>query len=121
MRFVLITADSSLSDSAREGLHPSDELETYSDWSAALDLARGADMIIVDMIATLAEPNKVAGYEAFARAKMTHPDAAGIPLVVISPETDYDLDFVSGWPDFCIANVRRPCDYRIFRRASTWV
>ncbi|MER3496336.1 MAG: hypothetical protein C4320_05765 [Armatimonadota bacterium] len=105
---------------AREGFHPSDDLKVVADWSAALDLAVSADLMIVDMLAVLEEPHKVAGYETFARAKMEHA-SADVPLVLISPPIDYEMDFVSGFPDFLFANVRRPVNYKFFRRASTWV
>jgi hypothetical protein len=52
---------------------------------------------------------------------MDHPVAKGIPLVLISPPENYELDFMAGWPDFVFGHVRRPVDYRIFRRASTWI
>ena len=121
MRFLLITEDAAMAREAREGLHPSDELTVHDDWREALDAAKGADLIFVDMVATFEAPHKTAGYEAFAEAKMGHPEASKIPLVVISPEPDYDLDFVVGFPDFALANVRRPVTYKVFRRASTWV
>jgi hypothetical protein len=52
---------------------------------------------------------------------MAHPTKAKVPLVLISPEADYAIDYVVGWPGFVYGNVQRPVDYRIFRRASTWV
>ena len=121
MRFIVITKDDEMAAAAREGFHPSDELEVFDDWAKALDASAGADLMIVDQIATLDEPNKVAGYERFAQAKMEHAEAAQVPLVLISPDPDYEMDFVSGWPDFVFANVRRPVGYKLFRRASTWV
>lgn len=78
-------------------------------------------MMFVDLVATLNEPHKIAGYEQFAMAKMMHPSASKIPLVLIAPEEEYELDFMAGWPDFVYGHVRRPVNYKIFRRASTWV
>lgn len=78
-------------------------------------------MLFVDLLATLLEPHKIAGYEAFAYAKMEHALAKDVPLVLISPPDDYELDFMAGWPNFVFGHVRRPVDYRIFRRASTWI
>ncbi len=121
MRFVVVTKDEEMAAAAREGFHPSDELAVYDDWKEALAAAEGADLLLVDQIATLDEPHKVAGYERFANAKMAHAKAASVPLVLISPEPDYEMDFVAGWPDFVFANVRRPVTYKLFRRASTWV
>ncbi|HWD41732.1 MAG TPA: hypothetical protein VG944_23015 [Fimbriimonas sp.] len=121
MKFVLITKDPEIEAAAREGFHPSDECLTFSDWSEALDNCQDADLLFVDLIATLAEPGKIQGYERFAYAKMAHPIAAKTPLILISPPDGYELDFMAGWPDFVYGHVRRPVSYKIFRRASTWV
>lgn len=121
MRFVLITRDAQIEAAAREGFHPSDTLEVFTDWPEALDRCEGADLLFVDMLATLEEPNKIGGYERFAHAKMTHPTAKNTPLVLISPPEEYELDFMAGWPDFVKLHYRQPVDYRVFRRASTWV
>ena len=121
MKFVLLTLEQELKDAAKSGLHPSDDLVVHEDWVAALDDCRGADMIFVDLLATLDEPSKIAGYERFAEAKMDHADAKGTPLVLIAPPDDYELDFMSGWPDFVFAHLRRPVTEKVFRRASTWV
>lgn len=121
MKFVVITKDAELEASAREGFHPSDECLAFSDWKAALDACEGADLLFVDLISTLEEPHKIAGYEKFGIAKMSHPVAAKTPLILIAPEPDYELDFMAGWPDFVFGHIRRPVNYKIFRRASTWV
>lgn len=120
MKFVLITKDMEVEIAAKEGFSPY-ECVAYTDWREALEQTVGADMIFVDLLATLDEPNKIAGYERFAEAKMSHPQANGVPLVLISPPDDYELDFMAGWPDFVLANVRRPVSAKIFRRASTWI
>ena len=121
MKFVLITKDSELEAAAREGFHPSDELVVYSEWAGALPDCHGADLLFVDLIATLHEPHRIAGYEQFALAKMAHPIAGPVPLVLIAPPDEYELDFMAGWPNFVYGHVRRPVNYKIFRRASTWV
>ena len=121
MKFLLITKDPEVIEAAQQGFHPSDETIVSDQWATALDSSEGADMIFVDLLATLTEPHKIAGYEAFAYAKMDHPVASAIPLVLISPPEDYELDFMAGWPNFVFGHVRRPVDYRIFRRASTWI
>ena len=121
MKFVLITKDPEVEKAAREGFHPADECLSFSDWSAALEACQGADLLFVDLIATLDEPHKIAGYERFATTKMAHPIAELTPVVLISAPDDYDIDFMVGWPDFIFGHVRRPVDYRVFRRASTWV
>jgi hypothetical protein len=121
MKFILVTRDAALVEEARNGFHPGDTFESYEDWSAALDACQGADLIFVDQIATLDDPHKVAGYERFAEAKMAHAIAAKTPLVLISPPEDYEMDFITGWPNFVFANMRRPVTFKQFRRASTWV
>ena len=121
MKFVLITLDADIRAAAVEGFHPSDELQVFENWRDALPACREADLVFVDLLATLTTPGKIAGYEEFALAKMASPIAAPIPLVLIAPPEDYDLDFMVGWEDFVFAHVRRPVTYKIFRRASTWV
>lgn len=121
MRFILITKDDSLIESAQQGLHPSDQLDTFDDWTYALEQSSGADLIFVDLLATLEKPHEIQGYETFAEAKMAHHRAAAIPLVLIGAGDSYKLDFMVGWPNFLVGHLQRPVDYRQFRRASTWV
>jgi hypothetical protein len=121
MKFVLVTQDPQVAAAARQGFHPEDSFATFEAWKPALDACDGADLLFVDLLATLTEPHKIAGYEEFAMAKMDHPVASKVPLVLISPPAGYTLDFMAGWPDFVLGHVRRPVDYRIFRRASTWI
>jgi len=121
MRFLLITKDDEMRAVAREGLHPSDDLVTHGKWAEALEACAGADMMFVDLIATLDEPGKIAGYERFATAKMGHPTASSVPVVLIGAPPDYELDFMAGWPDFVLGHIQRPVSVKLFRRASTWV
>ena len=121
MKFVLITKEKRLADEAKKGIHPDDKLEVFSRWDEALDACKGADLLFVDMVATLEKPHKIAGYERFGEAKMAHKHASVVPLVLISPEEGYELDFHVGWPNFVFANVRKPINFKIFRRASTWI
>lgn len=121
MKFVLFTTDSALAEAAKVGIAPPDVLEVFWDWGKALDACSDAAMIFVDLVSALDEPHKIAGYERFAEAKMAHPAAAQVPLVLIAPPEDYALDFMTGYPDFVFAHLRRPVSDKIFRRASTWV
>ena len=121
MKFVLITKDPELEAAAREGFHPSDTCLVFSDWKEALAACEGADLLFVDLIATLLEPGRIAGYEQFAQGKMSHPIAAPTQLILIAPPDEYELDFMAGWPNFVYGHVKRPVNYKIFRRASTWV
>ncbi len=121
MKFVLLTDEQELIDAARAGFHPSDTFVAFEDVDKALDACEGADLFFVDLLATLEEPNKIAGYEKFAEKKMEHETAKDVPLVLIAAPDDYELDFMAGWPDFVFAHIRRPVTEKIFRRASTWV
>ncbi len=121
MKFVLITKDPDIVEAAKGGFHPEDQLLVIGDWAQALEASSGADLMFVDLLATLEEPHKIAGYERFAESKMGHGAAKGVPLVLISPPADYDLDFMTGWPNFVLGHIQRPVNSKIFRRASTWV
>lgn len=121
MRCILVTQDQQLIQAAQEGFHPSDELAFYSDWREAFDNAENVDLMIVDLLATLDDPHRIAGYERFAESKMGNDTVAGIPLIIISPPEDYKLDFMTGYPDFVLGNLPRPVTAKMFRRASTWV
>lgn len=121
MKFMLITLEPELEAAAKEGFHPSDEFVSFTNWAEGLDACAGIDLLFVDLLATLLEPHRIAGYEQFAAAKMAHPIAAEVPLVLIAPPEDYELDFMTGWQDFVFAHIRRPVTAKIFRRASTWI
>lgn len=121
MKFVLFTTDPDLTEAAREGIAPPDTLEVFDDWKAALESCLSASMLFVDLVATLDEPHRIGGYERFAEAKMGHAVARDVPLVLIAPPEEYTLDFMTGYPDFVFAHLRRPVTSKIFRRASTWV
>lgn len=120
MKFVLITKDGEVVEAAKRAFPPSDELRVYAEWHEALEACDGADVMFVDLIATLEQPHKIAGYEKFALAKMDHPVASKVPLILFAPPADYDLDSMMGWPDFVQGQYRRPIDDRIFRRASSY-
>ena len=121
MKFVLLTNDPSMVEAAQEGFHPSDTFESFADAALALDACESADLLFVDLLATLDEAHKIGGYERFAQEKMAHEVASLVPLVLIAPPEGYELDFMTGWPDFVFAHIRRPVSAKIFRRASTWV
>jgi hypothetical protein len=121
MRFVIVTRDPEVQQAASKAFPQSDEVSIFADWEPALDACSDADLLIVDLLATLDEPHKIAGYERFALAKMAHETAKDVPLVLIGAPDDYSLDFMTGWPNFVYAHVRRPVTDKIFRRAATWV
>ena len=121
MKFVLVTKDKEMASEAKKGFHPSDKLQVFGEWSEALDACKGADLLFIDLVATLEKPHKIAGYEKFGEARMAHKHASAVPLVLISPPEGYELDFMVGWPNFVFANIRKPVTFKIFRRASTWV
>ena len=123
MKFVVLTKDPEIVEAAKSpsAFPQSDTLAIYEDVAGALGDCEGADLLFVDLLATLTEPHKIAGYEDFAMQKMAHPEAKNTPLVLIAAPDDYELDFMTGWPDFIFAHLRRPVSEKIFRRASTWV
>ena len=121
MKFVLLTREAELVEAAKAGFHPSDTFSSFENIDEALDACEGTDLLFVDLLATLEEPHKIGGYEKFAEKKMEHEKAKDVPLVLIAPPDDYELDFMAGWPDFVFAHIRRPVTEKIFRRASTWV
>ncbi len=121
MKFVLVTKDKAVVEATKGAFQPEDELVVQQDWRQALDECQGADLLFLDILATLELPHKVAGYERFAEAKMGHEKAAAVPLVLIAQPDDYELDFMVGWPGFVFAHLRRPLTYKLFRRATTWV
>lgn len=123
MTYLLVTKDPFAEDSflSPEAFLPSDRLMVFNEWKDALESCEGADLMFVDLVATLDEPNKIGGYERFAEAKMSHPVASDVPLVLIAAPHDYELDFMVGYPDFVFAQVAHPITTKIFRRASTWI
>ncbi len=118
---MLISRDTKMVTEAKDAYKLTDELHVFRDWPSALEKATGFELMIVDLVATLKEPNKIAGYEEFAQQKMAKKESSKVPLVLISPPDDYDLDSMVGWPDFVFGHVRRPVTMKIFRRISTWV
>lgn len=118
---MLITKDNEVVGATKGAFQPDDELLVFSDWQEALEHCEDADLLFVDLIATLSTPHKISGYEKFAESKMDHPKASVTPLVLIAAPEDYELDFMAGYPNFVFAHLRRPLTYKIFRRASTWV
>lgn len=121
VKFVLVSDDQEIVDAAKSAFQRSDKLAVHKEWANALADCRDADLLFVDLLATLKEPHRIAGYEEFAETKMDHPDAYRTPLVLISAPEKYELDFMAGWPDFVFAHLRRPVTEKMFRRASTWV
>jgi hypothetical protein len=121
MVIVIITKDPEVVAATEGAFQPNDDVRIFSDWSAALDACSDAELMFVDLIATLDKPHRIAGYERFAEAKMAHPEANAIPLVLIAAPDDYELDFMTGYPNFVFMHVRRPLNYKVFRRATTYV
>jgi hypothetical protein len=120
MKYVVLTDDAEVADAASKAFQHDDAAVILSDWRRALDEAVGADLFFVDLLATLNEPHKIAGYEEFAEAKMVHA-CAKTPLALIWPPEGYELDFMTGYPDFIFQHVRRPVTYQKLRRASTYL
>ena len=121
MKISLVCKEKEMVSEAKKAFELTDELRVFSDWKEALAAAKGIDLMIVDLVATLTEPTRIDGYEEFAMHKMGNKDAAKVPLVIISPPDDCELDSMVGWPDFVFGHVKRPVTMKIFRRISTWV
>ncbi len=121
MKFVLITKDPEIVEATKGAFQSEDVLVVSGEWRDALQRCEDADLLFVDLIATLEKAHRISGYEKFAEAKMGHDLAGAVPLVLIAPPDDYELDFMAGFPNFVFAHLRRPVTYKIFRRASTWV
>ena len=121
MKFVVVTKDEEVKREAERAFHPEDRVTVTDDWRLGLDACEGADMIFVDQLATLDIPHKIAGYEKFAEAKMAHPDAATVPLTLIWPPEGYELDYMTGYPNFIFQHIQRPVTFQKVRRASTYV
>lgn len=123
MRYVLLCHDSEIIEAFRspEAFLPNDDLVVVDTKEGLVEAAAGADMVFVDLIASLDEPHKIGGYERLYDLKMANDAAASVPLVLIAPPSGYDLDFMVGWPDFVFAQMPRPVTSKLFRRASTWI
>jgi hypothetical protein len=121
LRYLLVTRDRDVVKATEGAFQPDDVLDVFADWREALEAADGADLMFVDLVATLNKPGRIAGYEEFALAKMAHPKAAHVPLVLIPPPDGYELDFFVGYPNFVFAHLTRPLSFKLFRRATTWL
>ncbi len=123
MKYVLLSKDEEIIQAFQspEAFLPSDELVVTQSKSEAILATPGADMIFVDLLATFDEPHRIAGYEDFHDQFEAAPGTSGIAVVLIAAPTDYDIDFMVGWPDFVFAQMPRPVTSKLFRRASTWI
>jgi hypothetical protein len=111
---VLVTKDPELLADAREvcsarGLH----IVVEADWQRAIDKAATANLMVVDLLATLSIPHRISGYINFAETKMRSA-AAETPVVLIGAPDGYRLDGMAGWPGFLAAFIDRPItDHRL--------
>ncbi len=123
MRYVLFSSDLEIISAFKspEAFFPGEDLVVTKTREETIAACAGADMLFVDLVATLDEPNRIAGYETFHSMIVEDAVANAVPLVLISTPHDYDLDFMVGWPDFVFANMPRPVSPKLFRRASTWI
>lgn len=121
MKYVLLSHDSEVLSAVDGAFQSNDEVVICKTVPEALAACDGAELIFVDLLATLTSPGKIAGYEAFAEAKMGHPIAKGTPLVLIGAPDDYVLDSMVGYPDFVFAHLRRPVTFKTLRRMTTLV
>ena len=83
------------------------QVTVEANWSRAIDRSSTANLLIVDLLATLAIPHRISGYVAFAEAKM-RSTASKTPLVLVGAPDGYRLDGMAGWPGFLTAFFERP-------------
>jgi hypothetical protein len=121
VKLIIITKDPEVVETAKKAFRLDEDVHFFESWHEALENCAGASLMFVDLVATLMEPNRIAGYEKFAHAKMGHPVASKVPLVLIAPPADYELDFMAGWPDFVFSHIRKPITDKIFRRVVTYI
>lgn len=122
MRFVLVSKDPEIIKASEEAFERIGTLTVFADWKEGLNHAQGADLLFVDLLATLREPHRISGYEEFAMAKMGHEGAQNVKLVLITEPEGYDLDFMAGWPDFLFARLpRKTVNPKTLLRMSTYV
>jgi hypothetical protein len=121
MKYILISKDPEILEQAKSAFFPDDEVLLTGDWREALANAEGTNLMFVDLLATLKSPNKIAGYEEFAEAKLGDQTAQPVPLVLIWPPEDYALDFMTGYPGFIFQHIQRPVTFQKLRRATTYI
>ncbi|MBS1707021.1 MAG: hypothetical protein JST40_14240 [Armatimonadetes bacterium] len=121
MKLVVVTSDPEVITSCKEAFRLGENVQYFRNWRDALDSCENADLMFLDQVATFHEPHRIAGYEEFAAAKMAHPIAKSTRLVLLAPPPDYDLDFVTGWPDFIFARIVKPVNEKVLRRIVTYV
>jgi hypothetical protein len=121
MKYVVITKDEEVKEACKRAFYPDDYVTITSDWREGLAAGAQTDLMFVDLLATLEQPGRIAGYEKFAEVKMADPISGPVPLVLIWPPEDYQLDFMTGYPDFISQHIRRPVTYQVVRRATTYI
>ena len=107
---TFITKDLELIERARLGCDRRGYvMNVEADWKNAISQAAQSDLVVVDLIATLDPPHRIAGYVQFAEALMASK-AAEVPLALVGAPDGYRLDGMVGWPGFLSAFVERPVD-----------
>lgn len=107
---VLISLDPELIADTRDACKERRlQLHVDSEWLRAIEKSAHADLMIVDLLATLNPPHRISGYVKFAEAKMKSA-AVQTPIVLIGPPVGYRLNGMVGWPGFLTAFVERPID-----------
>lgn len=121
VKITVITRDPEVLECAKKAFRLDEVVQFFEDWKVAFESTEKPDMMIVDMVSTLDEPHKVAGYERFAHAKMDHALLKSVPLVMLNPPVGYDMDFYTGWPDFIFASLPKPITDKVLRRVVTYL
>jgi hypothetical protein len=121
VKYILVSKDAEILEQAAKAFYPDDEVLLTGDWQEAMSQIEGTDMMFVDLLATLRQDHKIAGYEEFAEAKLGNPVAKAVKLVMIWPPADYELDFMTGYPDFIFQHIQRPVTFQKLRRSTTFI
>lgn len=107
---IFVSRDPELVADAKDVCQARDlELWVEPEWEQALSKSVRAELLVVDLLATLTIPHRISGYVRFAEAKMASA-AASTPLVLIGVPEGYRLDGMAGWLGFLQAFVERPVD-----------
>ena len=112
---ILVSRDPELIADVREACKGRNiGITVEANWARAIDRSSTANLLVVDLLATLAIPHRISGYVAFAETKMRSA-ASRTPLVLIGAPDGYRLDGMAGWPGFLTAFFDRPISEEVLQ------
>lgn len=121
MKVALITKNPVYGQLAREAEDEERKFVLFEDWREAFEHAAECDLMIADLISLLEKPHRIEGYRKFGEARLAHPIAARVPLVLIPAPDGYKLDGMIGWPNFLLGQLRHPITRETFRQVLRWI